>query len=183
MGMSCLSWRAICQDKTDTRTLVTLTGADWHVAPVGPAVSVTVGVSHAESKTIFISIGFFIIIIIIIIIIILTSWSLCCTWSGMQILCCSVPGCSDRCEAGPVQGRSPGLKVRWIINWPLWGYEIARLDRFFAPQETICLHCAKTKVDTSRNLMGPEQQKKLSSSKYHSSFPPPSCGLTSWNWL
>ena len=129
MGMSCLSWRAICQDKTDTRTLVTLTGADWHVVPVGPAVSVTVGVSHAKPKTIII------IIIIIIIVLTLTSWILCCTWSGMPILCCSVPGCSDRCEAGPVQGRSPGLKikVRWIINWPVWGYEIARLDRFFCP--------------------------------------------------
>ena len=179
MGMSCLSWRAICQE------LWALTREHWwHLLvqigmlfpwdQLSPSQWVSLTPNLKQYSSAF-----------IIIIIIFTSWILCCTWSGMPILCCSVPGCSDRCEAGPVQGRSPGLKikVRWIINWPLWGYEIARLDGFFAPQETICLHCAKTKVDTSRNLMGPEQQKKLSSSKYHSSFPPPSCGLTSWNWL
>ena len=129
MGMSCLSWRAICQE------LWALTREHWwHLLvqigmlfpwdQLSPSQWVSLTPNLKQYSSAF-----------IIIIIIFTSWILCCTWSGMPILCCSVPGCSDRCEAGPVQGRSPGLKikVRWIINWPLWGYEIARLDRFFCP--------------------------------------------------
>ena len=67
---------------TRLRPTVTLTAADWHVVPMGPAVSVTVCVSHPEPKTI--------ISIIIIIIMIISSSSLSSSLSWIPPLESSV---------------------------------------------------------------------------------------------